>query len=116
MKLYETGVIIDSQLEESQINQQIEQLESLINNNGGKIVKIDRWGMRRLAYEIKKRQQGFYVFISYESESVVPQKIEQAFRVNESVLRFMTIVPDGADDGSDEAAAGAESTTSYGTM
>ena len=94
MKLYETGVILSSLLEESQITKQTEQIQSLITDNGGKIVDVDRWGMRKLAYEINKMQQGFYVFFRYEADGSVPQKLEKAFQVNESVLRFLTTVPD----------------------
>jgi small subunit ribosomal protein S6 len=83
MKLYETGIILSSLLEESQITRQTEQIQSLITDNGGKIIDVDRWGMRKLAYEIKKMQQGFYVFFRYEADGSVPQKLEKAFQVNE---------------------------------
>ncbi len=98
MKLYETGIILSSLLEESQITRQTEQIQSLITDNGGKIIDVDRWGMRKLAYEIKKMQQGFYVFFRYEADGSVPQKLEKAFQVNESVLRFLTTVPDKAEE------------------
>lgn len=94
MKLYETGIILDPQLEESQFDQNIEQVQSIITNNGGKIVDVNRWGIRRLAYEIQKKQQGFYVFIQYEGDGSIPGKLEKAFLLNESVLRFLTVVPD----------------------
>lgn len=97
MKLYETGVIFSSQLDESQIMQQTEQVQSLITDNGGKIVDVDRWGMRKMAYDIKKMQQGFYVFFRYEAEGKVPQALEKAFFVNESVLRFLTTIPEKVD-------------------
>ncbi|MBU1320199.1 MAG: 30S ribosomal protein S6 [candidate division Zixibacteria bacterium] len=102
MKLYETGIILDPQLEESQFDKEIEQFESLITTNGGKIVDVNRWGIRRLAYEINKKQQGFYVFIQFEGDGTIPSKLEKAFLLNENVVRFMTVVPDWLGEDQEE--------------
>lgn len=113
MKLYETGIILDPQLEESQFDKEIEQVQSLITTNGGKIVDVNRWGVRRLAYEIAKRQQGFYVFIQYESDGTVPGKLEKAFLLNENVIRFMTVVPDWLGDESEEGEPSEDRRSNY---
>lgn len=94
MKVYESGIILDPQLEDSQIDKHVEQVESLIKSNGGKILEINRWGMRRLAYEIQKKQQGYYVFFVFEGEGPIPQQLEKAYLLNESIIRFMTVVAD----------------------
>ncbi len=114
MKLYETGIIYDPTLEDSQFDKQIEQVETIIKSNGGKIVDVSRWGMRRLAYEIRKKQQGFYVFFQYESDGTVPGKLEKSFLINESIMRFMTVVPDWIQtETGEEKAAVRPSTESY---
>lgn len=94
MKFYETGLIFTPQLDESEFDNEIKKITDLIESNSGKIEKVDRWGIRRLAYEIKKKTQGYYTFIYYTSPTDVPGKIETMLRINENCLRFMTIVPD----------------------
>ncbi|NIP43204.1 MAG: 30S ribosomal protein S6 [candidate division Zixibacteria bacterium] len=94
MKFYETGLIFTPQLDESEFDNEIKKITDFIESNSGKIEKVDRWGIRRLAYEIKKKTQGYYTFIYYTSPTDVPGKIETMLRINENCLRFMTIVPD----------------------
>lgn len=108
MKIYESGIILDPQLEESQFDKHIEQVESLIKTNGGKILEINRWGMRRLAYEINKKQQGFYVFFVFESDHTIPQKLERAYGLNESIVRFMTVVAESYEPESEKDEAASE--------
>jgi small subunit ribosomal protein S6 len=113
VKLYETGIILDPQLEESQFDKEIEQVQTLITSNGGKVTDVNRWGVRRLAYEIAKRQQGFYVFVQYESDGTVPGKLEKAFLLNENVIRFMTVVPDWLGDEEEEKGSSDEQRSDY---
>jgi len=94
VKLYETGIIINPQLEESQFQSEIDSVQNLISESGGEIKKIDRWGMRRMAYEIKKNHQGFYVFFIYKGVGTIPQKLEKNFLLNENIMRFMTVLAD----------------------
>jgi len=94
MRLYETGLIFNPQLEEAEYDNQINKVTNLIESNSGKIEKIDRWGVRNMAYEIKKMTQGFYVFFYYTSSPEVPLVIENVMRINEDCLRFLTIRPD----------------------
>jgi small subunit ribosomal protein S6 len=94
VKLYETGLIFDPTLEEAGFDEQIKKVTDIIESNSGKIENIDRWGIRKLAYLIKKKSQGFYTFIYYNSPPEVPQLLEKMLRINENCLRFMTIVPD----------------------
>lgn len=94
MKFYETGLILDPQLDEAGFDGEIKKVTDIIESNSGTIEKVDRWGIRRLAYQIKKKSQGFYTFIYYSSPPEVPRMIETMLRINENCLRFMTIVPD----------------------
>ncbi len=108
MKVYESGVILDPQLEESHFDKQIEQVESFINSNGGKVLEVNRWGMRRLAYEINKKQQGYYVFFIFEGDGSIPQKLEKSYVLNESIMRFMTVLADWYEPPSEKGEAAAE--------
>ncbi len=94
MKFYETGLIFNPQLDEAGFDEEVRKVTDLIENNSGKVDKVDRWGLRRLAYEIKKKNQGHYAFVYYEAPPEVPRQIETMLRINENCMRFMTIVPD----------------------
>ena len=69
MRLYETTFITDAQYSESEIETEIKKVEELITSNGGEIVETQRWGIRRLAYEIKHKRQGFYTHFLYRAST-----------------------------------------------
>jgi len=91
MKLYELTVIINSSLEESAIQAEIEKIEKQITSAEGKIHKLERWGVRRLTYLIRGFNQGFYVHFLYEGPASLVSEIERALRINENVLRYLTV-------------------------
>ncbi len=92
MRLYELTLIIDSSLEESTIQNEIEKIESRITDSGGKIHRLDRWGLKRLAYVIKKQTQGYYVFFLFEADPGLTAEIEKNLKLSENVLRYLTIL------------------------
>ena len=92
MRLYETTIITDAQYSESEIETEIKKVEELITSNGGEIVETQRWGIRRLAYEIKHKRQGIYTHFLYRAPTGMPPLIENAFKVNERIVRFLTVL------------------------
>lgn len=94
MKLYETTVVMDSTMKTDEIRHLIDKLSNFISNHGGNIVKVDEWGKRRLAYEIKKKQYGYYVNIRFAAPAAVPVLLEREYRLNESVLRYLNVKVD----------------------
>jgi small subunit ribosomal protein S6 len=92
LRLYETTFITDAQFSESEIETEIKKVEELITSNGGEIVETQRWGVRRLAYEIKHKRQGVYTHFLYRASPNMPPLIENAFKLNERVVRFLTVV------------------------
>ena len=94
MRTYQTVVVIDSLLKSEEIDAIIEKVLRIINNNGGKIVSIDRWEKKRLAYEIKRRQYGYYVEVIFEAPANLVKILERDYRLDENVLRYLTIVLD----------------------
>jgi len=88
---YETIFVIDSLLKTEEIENIITKYEKFISANGGKIEIIDRWGKKRLAFEIKKRQYGFYVLIRFDGLPSMIKALEREYRLNESILRYKTI-------------------------
>ena len=92
MQTYSTIVVIDSLLKSEEIDSTIEKIERNIKNNGGEIIKIDRGGKKRLAYEIKKRQYGYYIEILFKARGVVVKVIEREYGLDENILRYLTLV------------------------
>lgn len=90
MPVYDCTFILNPQLEESVLEGHIKSAKDLIEQQGGKIVKDYRIGMRRLAYEINKLTQGYYVSLVFDGTGDMVKELERQFRLEESVLRFLT--------------------------
>jgi len=95
MRLYELTVIYNSSLDENTLQSEIDKIQTRITGSGGKIIKLDRWGVKRLAYEIAGQNQGYYVFFLFESEPGLSAELERNMRINENVVRFLTILSPG---------------------
>lgn len=91
MRTYQTVVVIDSLLKTEEIDAIIEKITRIINNNGGKIQITNRWEKKRLAYEIKKRQYGYYVEIVFEAPSNLLKILERDYQLDENILRYLTV-------------------------
>ncbi len=91
MRRYETIFILRPSLNEGEINTVIENSSTIITDTIGTVIELDRWGMRKLAYPINKELQGFYVFCDYSSTPEAVAEMERKFRIDDSVLRYMTI-------------------------
>ncbi|MGQ9559043.1 MAG: 30S ribosomal protein S6 [Candidatus Oleimicrobiaceae bacterium] len=94
MKQYETTFVIDSQLKGGEVDEIVKRLERVISVNGGQVVEVQRWGKRRLAYEIKKRQYGYYVHIRFAGKGSIVRALEREYQLNEAILRYLTLVLD----------------------
>lgn len=92
MHKYETIIVIDSLLKGDEIDNIINKYERFISANGGQIEAVERWGKRRLAYEIKKRQYGYYVLILFDGPPSMIRPLEREYRLNESLLRYKTLL------------------------
>ena len=90
MQMYETIFILDSLLAPEEIDKIINRVKEMIETNGGKVITIDKWGKKRLAYEIQKKQYGFYVAIEFEGEGPIPNSLESEYNFNDKILRYLT--------------------------
>ena len=90
MPCYDCTFILNPQLEEAVLEGHIKDAKDLIDKQGGKLVKDNRIGMRRLAYEINKLTQGYYVSLVFDGNGDTVSQLERQFRLNENVLRFLT--------------------------
>ncbi|MEA3423938.1 MAG: 30S ribosomal protein S6 [Bacillota bacterium] len=90
MKNYETMFILKPNVEEEQRNAVIEKFKNIIDE-GGEIVSVDEWGIKKFAYEIKKLKEGYYVLINFKSDSDVLNELERNYRISDDVIRFIVI-------------------------
>lgn len=93
MKKYEIMFIVKP-MEEEATNAVIAKFETLIANNGGTVEKIDRWGKKRLAYEIKDIGEGFYCLIYFNGESSTVFELERVMKITDDILKFMIVKED----------------------
>ncbi|WP_051305588.1 30S ribosomal protein S6 [Desulfogranum mediterraneum] len=91
MRHYETTYILRPNLGEEQFTEIIERTNNLITNSGGVVLTLDRWGMKKLAYEIKKEVQGYYVYVNYAAPGEIIREMDRIFRIDDRLLRFLTI-------------------------
>lgn len=93
MNKYESVIIINPNLEDAPRKELITKIETLINDNG-KVTKIDEMGKKKLAYEIQKCKEAFYVVFYFEAEASFISELERHFRITEDILKFMTVKKD----------------------
>ena len=98
MKRYETLFISQVDLPDDELNSLIERYGSIVTAFKGIIVKIEKWGKRKLAYEIKKQINGFYVLIDFVGKRTVIEELERNFKIDDKILKFMTIMKDDKVD------------------
>lgn len=91
MRHYETTYILRPNLGEEQFSEIIDRTNTIVTDDKGAIVAFDRWGMKKLAYEIKKETQGYYVYMNYAAPGSTIQEIERIFRIDDRVLRYLTV-------------------------
>ena len=90
MTMYETIFILDSLLTPEEIDKTVDRIKEVIESDNGKVLTIDKWGKRRLAYEIQKKQYGFYVAIEFEAEGNLPLVLQNEYNFNDKILRYLT--------------------------
>ncbi len=96
MRNYELAFIADPDLDENSLTALEEKVKGWIESAGGSVVKVDRWGKRRLAYTIKKRHDGHYVFVQAAMPNEAGAVVERNLRLTEQVLRFMITLQEAA--------------------
>lgn len=119
MRRYETIIIIRPNVGEDDITGIIDKTTKIIETNDGSIVNVDKWGLKKLAYLIKKEHQGYYVYIEYAGKPEAVAEMERIYRIDDKVLKFMTIktqdvyIPDAPkEEKTEEAVFATEETES----
>ena len=88
---YETVFIVTPVLSEEQMKETVEKYTNFLKDHGAEIVYTNNWGMRKLAYPIRKKTTGFYYLIEFNAEGSLIATLETAYKRDERLLRFLTV-------------------------
>jgi small subunit ribosomal protein S6 len=88
---YETVIIINPNIELEDAEKIIEEVQNLITGSGGTVIKVDKWGKRRLAYEVKGNRDGVYVLVNFEAEPEFVQRLARYYGLTEQIIKYMTV-------------------------
>jgi len=91
MRIYEELFIVRPDATDEEIDPFVEQLTSLIASQGGNVNKADKWGVRKLAYRVQKRTEGYYILLQFNAKPETVREIERRLRVADLVLKFLTV-------------------------
>ncbi len=86
---YESLFILRPDLDEEKIAEMMEKFRGLIESNGGEVTKLDKWGRRRLAYEIKRLHEGLYIILQFKANQAVVRELDRVFKITDEVIRHI---------------------------
>lgn len=92
MTKYETTFILEPGYDEGKVNEEVDRVTGWIKDLGGEVIEVQRWGKRRLAYEIRRKRDGIYTWILHQGSGPLVKEIERRIRLNESVMRVLTVM------------------------
>ncbi len=91
MRVYEELFIVKPDTSEEEVDGFIEQVKSIITDGKGTIDKVDKWGIRKLAYRVQKYAEGGYVLVQFSSSPELVHEVERRLRVADMVIKFITV-------------------------
>jgi len=94
MTNYEIMFIINPTLEDEKKNEVVEKVQEIIKTGEGEVGKVDVWGMRKLAYPIEKKNDGYYVVIEFQAGTELPKELDRRLKISDNVMRHMIINKD----------------------
>ncbi len=94
MRNYEGVFILNPDLAADAAKGAVAQVQELVTKNGGKVDGLQEWGKRRLAYKIGKKQEGNYLVVNFQIDSLQTKKLEQSIRLNDQIMRYLLVNKD----------------------
>jgi small subunit ribosomal protein S6 len=85
-------LILPAEADESVVSTAVDRITKVVSENGGSVGKIDRWGKRRLAFEIARQREGYYAIVRFSAEPAVQTELERQLHLADEVLRFKVLV------------------------
>ncbi len=90
MRNYEVMFVIDPALEDAKKDATVESVQSIIAADG-EVGKVDVWGMRKLAYPIDKKEEGYYVVVDFKGNATLPKELDRRLRISDNVIRHIIV-------------------------
>src|SRR5260370_42364592 len=90
MRIYEELFILRPDATEEEIDAQVEQMRHTIVNGGGTVDKVDKWGLRKLAYRVGKKDEGFYILVVFTADAQLVKEIERRRRESDAAVKVLT--------------------------
>lgn len=91
MNKYEILYIVDASIADEDKEKTVQSVKSLVENNGGNAQEPDRWGVRKYAYPINYKQEGYYVLMNFEADDALPKKLNDKLLIDKNIVRHMII-------------------------
>ena len=91
MRVYEELFIVKPDAPEEEVDGFVEQIKTVITNGKGTVDKVDRWGVRKLAYRVSKYNEGNYTLVVFSSTPELVHEVERRMRVTDMVIKFITV-------------------------
>ncbi len=91
MRSYQSVLILKPDLDEAQVGESLEKITELVKNHGGDILKVDKWGKKRLAYKVKKNRFGYYLNIYHTCENESVPALEAKYKLYDAIIKFMVL-------------------------
>ena len=91
LRSYQSVLILKPDLDEAQVDQVLEKITEFLSKNNGSIVKVEKWGKKRLAYRVKKSRFGYYLNIYHTCESLKVSALEADYKLYDLILKFLVI-------------------------
>lgn len=95
MRTYETIFIVNPQLVGDEYTAVVDKFKGVLTDQQAEILKVDEWGTKRLAYTVKKNDQGIYVLVVFNAENSVVKEFERRMRLDDSIIKFQTLLLEG---------------------
>ena len=99
LPLYESVFIARQDISAAQVDTLADSFENVISENGGSIAKRENWGLRTMAYKLKKNRKGHYVLFNIDAPATAVHEMERQMRINEDILRYLTVRVDELEEG-----------------
>ncbi len=91
MTNYEAMFILRPDLEEEKVAEIMDRFRALVENRGGEVTRLEKWGKRRLAYEIQHLREGLYIILRFKGNTEIVQELDRVFKISDEVIRHMIV-------------------------
>jgi small subunit ribosomal protein S6 len=91
MQLYESIFVVRPSLSDEDTTKVIDKIKGVVEKSGATILKSENWGKKKLAYEVKRERKGTFVYLHFKSEGRVISELERSYRLEDSVIKFLTV-------------------------